>query len=278
MSKLDEITALLLSPIELAKSEVDALLSKLDAVFDEFPPMQEKVKQPLNIVSESVNNCIDAINQAMNSVREAVEEVLALLAALDPQAEEAKAKLIDLPSYFDIVDEGIETAKSKISDIKAQVPEFVDQALSALDGASSELTAASGLCGDAIKTCTTYMMRAPPLGAARLLFMGVKSSIPAILQAIKTAKTSVTSAGTKADGLLDLALEAVDGIYSVKEQAIEALKVQINTLVGLIESLQSKVQSAVEAVQGLLSKMEAEAEAKPFLEPHPGYCLLEHRP
>ena len=64
------------------------------------------------------------------------------------------------------------------------------------------------------------MPQAPPLGLAKSLFQGVKSSLPAIHDSVGQAKSAVNSAGDNATQLLNLAIGQVEGLNPILDEAL----------------------------------------------------------
>jgi hypothetical protein len=218
------------STLEQTGSTIEALLAKALA--------------PLDALEAKLSGSTAGVQTAIDAVQSLVEAICDVLAGLNEQAEQVKATLVSLPDELTQVSGDIEAAANSIGLIKAGIPDFVSKATSALTQASSELNQAGGLCDQAIAICTKYMMKAPLLIPARLLFVGIKASIPALQASLSAAGTTVTQAGAAAGACLDQAIAAVHAIDPLLAQAVAQIRSAVGVVVNLVSTLQLGLVSA----------------------------------
>lgn len=250
-AQLDRAGDIVFKPMEEARMRTDAVIEQLQAAAANVDAMLKKALQPVDALEVRADIIKQALDDVLNVVGEEAVQIQGLLAELDSDAEKAKAALLVLPENFTPVRAKIAEAVALLEDIKGRIPVFVGQANRALDSAAAELDQAEGLCNNAIEVCTRYMMKAPPLMAARTLFLGVKSMVPGVKATISTARKTVQAAGTQASGLMDQGIATVEALYPLLDQAIARFKAAIDALVALLVKLQAALQQ-VSAIVGAI--------------------------
>ncbi|MBC7503276.1 MAG: hypothetical protein H7315_22690, partial [Herminiimonas sp.] len=247
MAQLDRLGDILLKPVAAARAQVDAVIDQLAAAAASVDAMVRKALTPLDALERRVEAITQALEDAVGVVGEEVTQVQVLLAELDTEADDAKASLMTLPENFVPVRTKIAEAVALLVEIQGRIPGFVAEANRALDAAAAELDQAEVLCNHAIEICTLYMMKAPPLMLARMLFVGVKAMIPGVKGAIASARQAVKTAGTQASGLMDQAIALVQALNPLLDQAIAKVQVAIDALVDLLEQLQTALHQVSDA-------------------------------
>ena len=250
-------------PVETAEGQLDAVSDKVAQVGGQIEALLKKALEPIDLVQNSADQCFQAVFDAQAAVQKEVDGVKSLLAEIDVLAENTKTQLNQVPEHFNLVREQINNAIDQITRIRDTIPSFVAQALAALSAASDELDQASVLCDKAIEVCTRYMMKAPLLIPARLLFLGVKTAIPGIKAMIATAKTTVETAGKTATSLLNQAIAAVQALHPVLDQVVERVKGVIAQLIVLIEKLQDALKTVGAKLDEMMQKLDEAIKAIP---------------
>jgi hypothetical protein len=257
-AQLDRAGDIVFKPMEEARMRVDRVIEQLQAAAANVDAMLKKALQPIDALEVRADIIKQALDDVLNVVGEEAVQIQGLLAELDAEAEKAKAALLGLPENFTPVRDKIAEAVALLEDIKGRIPVFVGQANRALDSAAAELDQAEGLCNNAIEVCTRYMMKAPPLMAARTLFLGVKSMIPGVKATIATARKTVQAAGNQASGLMDQGIATVEALYPLLDQAIARFKAAIDALVALLVKLQAAVQQVSDIIGAIPPELSAQ--------------------
>jgi hypothetical protein len=211
----------------------------------------------LDALDATVQSSVDAINAALGKVPHEADTIKALIARINEQAEAAKASLMTIPDNFTAIDSQIAAAVATIQGAKDGIPAMAAQAEAALTTAESSMDSASTLCDSAIATCTKYMMQAPLLIPARLLFVGVKATIPAIKVAIVAAKGGISTASAAACKLMDVAASVVTKLQPVLVHIVEKLKLAVGALVTLVGTLQQTLVAAVSSLDKVVTTLQA---------------------
>lgn len=259
-AQLGRVGDIVLKPMAEARLRVDAVIDQLQAAAANIDAMLKKALQPIDALEVRADIIKQALDDVVNVVGEEVRQIQGLLAELDADAEKAKTALLALPENFTPVRARIAEAVAMLEEIKGRIPSFVAQANRALDGAAAELDQADGLCNSAIEICTRHMMKAPPLMAARTLFVGVKSMIPGVKTAIAAARRSVEAAGTNASGLLTRGVATVDALNPLLDQAIAAFQASIDALVALLVKLQAALQQVSDTLGAIPPELSVQLE------------------
>lgn len=239
--RVDELAVAVTTPMAKARAAIEAVATQVDAtgaMVDEviagIDSHLDRLQCIVDAVKLAVSDAATAVNTTLTGLRELLVDISAEIDGLIP-------RLHALPDELNPVYDQVGVAQGVIDDIQGSIPPFIDQADATLVQASAELDQAQALCEDAIATCTRYQMRAPALIAARLLFMGVKSSLPGIRSAITAARSTLRTAGKTASSLLDQADQAVLSVQGVLDQAVEQLRGLLERLVSLLVQLQQSL-------------------------------------
>lgn len=259
-AQLGRVGDIVFKPMTEARLRVDAVIDQLKAAAANVDAMLKKTLQPIDALEVRADTIKQALDDVVSVVGEEVRQIQGLLAELDADAEKAKAALLALPENFTPVRASIAEAVAMLEEIKGRIPLFVAQANRALDGAAAELDQADGLCNSAIEICTRHMMKAPPLMAARTLFVGVKSMIPGVKTAIAAARKSVEAAGTNASGLLTRGIATVEALNPLLDQAIAAFQASIDALVALLVKLQAALQQVTDTLGAIPPELSIQLE------------------
>lgn len=259
--RIDELSASVGKPLEQARgtiealaTEVDAIGTEVSAVIDALNAQVERIERMVETVKNAINQSVDGVDTALGGFRDALNELSAEIEALIP-------RLRALPDLLQPVNEQIDAAEALITEIQERIDVFVVQADQTLAQASVELDQAEERCDNAITVCTRYMMRAPPLIAARLLFVGVKATLPGIRATIVTARSTVKTAGQTARKLLDQALTAVGALRGLLEQALTEVRARIEQLVALLVKQQEVLAKAAAKLDEISLTLRQQAEA-----------------
>jgi hypothetical protein len=223
----------------------------------------KKITEAVSVCEAKLDSSVAAIAKAVDAFEAEVKAVKDVLAQINTKADKAKASLRALSDNFTPVGTMIGEAVSSIEAIKADIPSMISSAKSSLTAASGELDQAAGLCTSAIEVCTRYMMRAPMLVPARLLFMGVKAMIPGIKSGISAAIGALVKAESGAVKLLDLAISGVKGLTGVLTQIVNRVTAAVAVMEGLITSFQTALASALTAMESVIAKLSAAVDDVP---------------
>ena len=252
-SSLHELTASLTKPIRDIEEVFDHVLEQIDAVEHIVDTVVESIDTEIDRVESLLETMFSVLDAAVMPLDNVIHEIQKSLSDLDSDLDTAEATLKSIPDHFEPVRNEIQEAIVTIESVRDGIPGFVSQALSALEQADSELDQAGSRCDGAIAICTEYMPQAPPLGLAKSLFQGVKSSLPAIHDSVSQAKSAVNSAGDNATQLLNLAIGQVEGLNPILDEALS----EVDSAIQVTVSALGEVRSALaEADRGLASASE----------------------
>jgi archaellum component FlaC len=259
--RIDDLAKVIGQPLDKARAAIEAIAAEVDAVgavvdtvIDAINAQIDRLQGLIDIVKNALTEAVGGVDTALTGFKEALAELDIEIEALIPQ-------LRALPDLLDPVKQQIQDTHDLIVEIQERIDTFVIQTDATLNQASNELDQAETRCDEAIAVCTRHMMRSPPLVVARLLFVGVKTSLPGIRTTIATARTTIKSAGKTAHTLLDKALVAIDGLSELLEQAIAKVREVIEEMVKLLMSVRQALSRAAESLDAISVKLHEQIDA-----------------
>ena len=238
-------------PVALLKSQLNDVVERLREAATELENTLSLAVQPFDDLQVSLDNVGQSLDDVVLAFEELVADVVAVLDDLTALITRTQETLKQFPQEIEKVRDTLNDVISHIEEIRARIPEFVSQALAALDATSAQLDEAALLCNDAIALCTKYQLKVPKLMFARMLFMGLKSSLTPIKGSIAAAKVTVKAAGKTADGLVGQALSAAKLLNGAIDQAKKMIEAAVDTMVEALDVLKDQIANVKKGVESL---------------------------